>query len=205
MEHRWDETRAAALADELEQLIYLSNLVGADATLTQPGGGNSSVKRQESDVAGRRVEVLRVKGSGTDLATISAAGFTGLRLPDLALLGGQGEMTDDQMMTFLRAGMLDGREPAPSVETPLHSVLPYRFIVHTHDFATQALTDTARPAEPRARGAGRGRRVHRLRATRVPAGPRGHPAGATGPPRPGPGAGPARPDRLGRHCPGLLR
>ena len=54
-------------------------------------------------------------------------------------------MTDEQMMAFLRAGMLDAREPAPSVETPLHSVLPYRFIVHTHDFATQALTDTPGP------------------------------------------------------------
>src|SRR6185369_5700531 len=55
------------------------------------------------------------------------------------------QMSDEQMMDFLRAGMLDGREPAPSVETPLHSVLPYRFIVHTHDFATQALTDNPRP------------------------------------------------------------
>jgi rhamnose utilization protein RhaD (predicted bifunctional aldolase and dehydrogenase)/NAD(P)-dependent dehydrogenase (short-subunit alcohol dehydrogenase family) len=31
------------------------------------------------------------------------------------------------------------------VETPLHSVLPHRYIVHTHDFATQTLTDTPRP------------------------------------------------------------
>ena len=54
-------------------------------------------------------------------------------------------MTDEEMMDFLRAGMLDAREPMPSVETPLHSVLPFRYIVHTHDFATQALTDNPRP------------------------------------------------------------
>ena len=48
-------------------------------------------------------------------------------------------------MAFMRACMTDGAEPAPSVETPLHSVLPHRYIVHTHDFATQALTDTPRP------------------------------------------------------------
>jgi rhamnulose-1-phosphate aldolase/alcohol dehydrogenase len=147
VDNRWDDGRAAALTDELAQLIYLSNLVGLDPSLTQPGGGNSSVKRREADAAGRPVEVLRVKGSGTDMATIGAAGFTGLRLEELARMAERGEMTDEQMMAFLRAGMLDAREPSPSVETPLHSVLPYRFIVHTHDFATQALTDTPHPAE----------------------------------------------------------
>ncbi len=133
------------MGDDLTALIYLSNLVGADAALTQPGGGNSSVKLREPDAAGRLVDVLRVKGSGTDLATIGRGGFTGLRMSELAGLGDRGELTDEAMMRFLQAGMLDGREPAPSVETPLHSVLPYRFIVHTHDFATQALTDTLRP------------------------------------------------------------
>jgi rhamnulose-1-phosphate aldolase/alcohol dehydrogenase len=145
VQNRWDDQKAAGLADELAELIYLSNLVGSDPTLTQPGGGNSSVKRREVDSAGRPVEVLRVKGSGTDLATIGKSGFTGLRREELALLERREEMSDEEMMLFLRAGMLDGREPAPSVETPLHSVLPYRFIVHTHDFATQSLTDTPRP------------------------------------------------------------
>lgn len=145
MLHRWSDDIAAKLGDELDQAIYLSNLVGADPTLTQPGGGNSSVKRRELDVVGRSVEVLRVKGSGTDLATIGRAGFAGLRMDDLAYLERRTEMTDEEMMSFLRAGMLDPREPAPSVETPLHSMLPHRFVVHTHDFATQALTDTATP------------------------------------------------------------
>jgi rhamnulose-1-phosphate aldolase/alcohol dehydrogenase len=147
VEYRWDDARASALVDELDELVYLSNLVGADDGLTQPGGGNSSVKRREVDPLGREVEVLRVKGSGTDLATIRPQGFTGLRLPELALLAGRAAMSDEQMMAFLRAAMLDGREPAPSVETPLHSVLPYRFVIHTHDFATQALTDTPAPAD----------------------------------------------------------
>ena len=145
MEYRWDDQDAADQRDELALLVYLSNLVGADAGLTQPGGGNSSVKRTETDFAGRSVEVLRVKGSGTDLRTIGAGGFTGLRRPDLAHLESQQDITDEQMMAFMRACMVDAREPAPSVETPLHSVLPQRFIVHTHDFATQALTDTPEP------------------------------------------------------------
>jgi rhamnulose-1-phosphate aldolase/alcohol dehydrogenase len=142
---RWDDRQAATLADDLEELVYLSQLVGRDPTLTQPGGGNSSVKRRERDFFGRPVDVLRVKGSGTDLATMSRAGFTGLRTTDLDTLRGRLQMSDEDMMALMRASMLDPREPAPSVETPLHAVLPYRFIVHTHDFATQALTDTERP------------------------------------------------------------
>ena len=54
-------------------------------------------------------------------------------------------MSDEELVAFMRATMVDGREPAPSIETPLHSMLPFRFVVHTHDFATQALTDTTHP------------------------------------------------------------
>ena len=113
MENRWDDAKAATLRDDLDALIYLSNLAGADPTLTQPGGGNSSVKRSETDAAGRTVEVLRVKGSGTDLRTIGRPGFAGLRMGDLAYLEKRTEMSDEEMMAFLRAGMLDTREPAP--------------------------------------------------------------------------------------------
>src|SRR5882757_2870329 len=142
VDHRFSEPTTG---DELDVLVALSNAVGADPTLTQPGGGNSSIKRRAVDFAGREVEVLSVKGSGTDLATIGRGGFTTLRLGDLSLLQRRDEMSDEEMMAFMRACMLDGREPAPSVETPLHALLPHRCIVHTHDFATQALTDTQRP------------------------------------------------------------
>jgi rhamnulose-1-phosphate aldolase/alcohol dehydrogenase len=145
VEYFWDEQKAGAIGDEVDLLAYLSNLVGRDPTLTQPGGGNSSLKRQETDFAGRAVAVLRVKGSGTDMSTIGRAGFTGLRLDELGLLRRQKGMSDEELVAFMRATMVDGREPAPSIETPLHSMIPFRFIVHTHDFATQALTDTPHP------------------------------------------------------------
>jgi rhamnulose-1-phosphate aldolase/alcohol dehydrogenase len=157
VDYRWDEERAKQIAAQpgsesgsadadLALLVYLSNLIGGDGALTQPGGGNSSVKRREVDFAGRPVEVLRVKGSGTDLRTIGPGGFTGLRRDDLDHLRGRESMSDEEMMAFMRACMTNAAEPAPSVETPLHSVLPHRFVVHTHDFATQVLTDTPRPA-----------------------------------------------------------
>jgi rhamnulose-1-phosphate aldolase/alcohol dehydrogenase len=142
VDHRFS---APTDGDDLDALVELSNAVGADGSLTQPGGGNSSIKRRARDFAGRELDVLSVKGSGTDLATITRAGFTSLRLGDLALLQQHDEMSDEEMMAFMRACMLDARAPAPSVETPLHALLPHRCIVHTHDFATQALTDTPRP------------------------------------------------------------
>jgi rhamnulose-1-phosphate aldolase/alcohol dehydrogenase len=141
----WDEGRASQLADDIDRLVYLSNLVGADPSLTQPGGGNTSIKGTHADFAGREAAALWVKGSGTDLRTLDRRGFARLRLHDLRLLRQRERMSDEEMMAFMSACGLAPGDPAPSVETPLHAILPYRCIVHTHDFATQALTDTGRP------------------------------------------------------------
>jgi rhamnose utilization protein RhaD (predicted bifunctional aldolase and dehydrogenase)/NAD(P)-dependent dehydrogenase (short-subunit alcohol dehydrogenase family) len=123
-----------ASADELDQLVYLSNLVGQDPRLVQPGGGNSSIKIGET---------LFVKGSGTDMRTIHRAGFTQLSLPGLAKLRAVGAMGDPEMMQFMARCMI-AEGPAPSVETPLHALLPARVIVHTHDVPTMSLTDVSR-------------------------------------------------------------
>lgn len=119
-------------ADELDQLVYLSNLVGREPRLVQPGGGNTSVKIGE---------VLLVKGSGTDLRTIDRRGFTRLSLARLAALRDMTAMGDAEMMRFMAGCMMIPDGPVPSVETPLHSLLPHRVIVHTHDVATMSLTN----------------------------------------------------------------
>lgn len=137
----WSDSRAGS--DPISQLVHLSNLIGGDADLVQPGGGNTSVKLDERDIFGREARSLAVKGSGTDLRTITPAGFTHLYLDRLSLLRERESMSDQEMMSLMRACMLfPGRDPVPSVETPLHSLLPYRFIVHTHDVATLSLTNT---------------------------------------------------------------
>src|SRR5438445_8659124 len=124
----------AAGADELDQLVYLSNLVGREPGLVQPGGGNTSIKLGDA---------LLVKGSGTDLRTIGRAGFTRLSLPALMALRDAAAMSDAEMMRFMASCTLhsDGGGPPPSVETPLHALLPRRVIVHTHDVATMSLTN----------------------------------------------------------------
>jgi rhamnose utilization protein RhaD (predicted bifunctional aldolase and dehydrogenase)/NAD(P)-dependent dehydrogenase (short-subunit alcohol dehydrogenase family) len=118
-------------SDRLDSLVRLSHLLGRDARLVQPGGGNTSVKLGDE---------LLVKGSGTDLRTITPGGFSRLSLPRLEALRGAESMSDAEMMRFMATCMLaDG--PAPSVETPLHSLLPHRVIAHTHDVATMSLTN----------------------------------------------------------------
>ncbi|MCI0839822.1 MAG: SDR family oxidoreductase [Chloroflexi bacterium] len=141
MKDLWRDEDAGA--DDVAQLVYLSNLIGADVDLVQPGGGNTSVKLAEDDVFGERVEALVVKGSGTDLRTIAAAGFTHLSADRLATLRSSESMSDEEMMAIMRACMLfPDRDPVPSVETPLHSIIPHRFVAHTHDVATLSLSDT---------------------------------------------------------------
>ena len=141
MNNLWEDSDAGQT--DPDNLVYLSNLIGSDLTLVQPGGGNTSVKLQETDLLGATVPALAVKGSGTDLRTVTASGFTHLYLDRLAVLRDRETMSDEEMMTLMRACMLSpDRDPVPSVETPLHSLLPHRFIAHTHDVATLSLTDT---------------------------------------------------------------
>ena len=129
------------IADELDQLVTLSNLIGRESRLVQPGGGNSSIKTMLKDASGRMVSALLVKGSGTDLRSIERKGFSKLSLDGLAGLRGVSSMSDQEMMRFMGECMIGRDGPAPSVETPLHSLLPHRVIVHTHDVATMSLTN----------------------------------------------------------------
>src|SRR5439155_7754491 len=142
----WNDADAGRT--DIEQLVYLSNLIGGDLSLVQPGGGNTSVKLSESDLFSCAASSLVVKGSGTDLRTISPAGLTHLYLDRLSLLRQKDSLFDEEMMALMRASMLfpDG-DPVPSVETPLHALLPARFVAHTHDVATLSLTDTPHAEE----------------------------------------------------------
>jgi rhamnose utilization protein RhaD (predicted bifunctional aldolase and dehydrogenase)/NAD(P)-dependent dehydrogenase (short-subunit alcohol dehydrogenase family) len=122
---------ADAGPDPLDQLIHLSHLIGHDTRLVQPGGGNTSIKEGDT---------LLVKGSGTDLRTIGRGGFTRLSLSRLGSLRAAESMSDAEMMRFMAQCMVEDG-PAPSVETPLHALLPYKVIAHTHDVPTMSLTN----------------------------------------------------------------
>jgi rhamnulose-1-phosphate aldolase/alcohol dehydrogenase len=136
---RWDEERASGL-DGLDQLVYRSNLLGSDRALANQGGGNTSAKGAAFDHVGREVRVLWVKGSGTDLASITPGGFAALRLDEILHVRWRKAMDDAAMVDFLRRCALEPDQPRPSIETLLHAFIAAGHVDHTHPDAIIALT-----------------------------------------------------------------
>jgi rhamnulose-1-phosphate aldolase/alcohol dehydrogenase len=136
---RWNAGPESA-SDELDALVYRSNLLGADRALANQGGGNTSVKAVSTDHMGRPVDVLWVKASGTDLASIKRAGFAALRLEEVLPLRQRTEMPDAEMVDYLRRCALSPDQPRPSIETLLHAFIGAPHVDHTHPDAVIALT-----------------------------------------------------------------
>ena len=136
---RWDE-RAASAFHGIDALVHRSNLLGADRTLANQGGGNTSSKGTVVDHAGRETRVLWVKGSGTDLATITPEGFAVLRLDEIVPLRRREAMDDGAMVAYLRRSAVDPDGPRPSIETLLHAFIDAPHVDHTHPDAIIALT-----------------------------------------------------------------
>jgi rhamnose utilization protein RhaD (predicted bifunctional aldolase and dehydrogenase) len=131
--------------DALEQLVAWSRRLGSDTTLVLRGGGNTSVKRMESDVVGRPCAVLRVKGSGSDLASAAERDFSGVRLDDVMPLFAREEMGDEEMVAYLARTLTDPAAPRPSIETLLHAFIPAASVFHSHADAILALINNADP------------------------------------------------------------
>ncbi len=136
----WNDS--VAPSGTLEGLVYRSNLLGADRALANQGGGNTSAKGTLSDHAGRETRALWVKGSGTDLATISPSGFAALRLDEVLQLRGRDAMDDAEMVDYLLRCALEPSQPRPSIETLLHAFVPAAHVDHTHPDAVIALTSS---------------------------------------------------------------
>lgn len=139
----WNDTEASGLTTDLALRVYTSQLFGRDPSLVLHGGGNTSVKLKEKNVLGEEEEVLYVKGSGWDLATIEAAGFAPVRLRYVRKLTALEKLSDAQMMNELATQMTRAGAPMPSVETILHALLPHKYVDHTHADAIVAVTNTA--------------------------------------------------------------
>lgn len=136
--NRWDVAGAAAFAP-LPALVYRSNLLGLDRSVANFGGGNTSSKSRETDHTGREISVLWVKGSGSDLATITKHGFTGLRLDEILPLMERDAMSDEEMVAYLARCQLEPTMPRASIETLLHAFVPSRHVDHTHPDAINAI------------------------------------------------------------------
>lgn len=135
----WDSNKAKELKQGADELVYRSNLLGTDRRVCNWGGGNTSMKTMEQDFRGREVEVMYVKGSGSDLATMQKKHFTGLRMEDIRPLFERVEMSDEEMVQYLSHCMIDSKHPRASIETLLHAFLPYKHVDHTHPDAIISL------------------------------------------------------------------
>ena len=142
MQNHWRDEEAGPLSG-LNLLVYRSRLIGRDTNLVVWGGGNTSIKHEETDFRGRKVRVLRIKGSGSDLKTIEPKHFPGIRLDDLEPLEQRASMSDEEMVAWLVHCLMEPQSPRPSIETLLHGFVPHPHIDHTHADAILALTNTA--------------------------------------------------------------
>ncbi len=137
----WDEA-AAAGKSPAELLLYRSNLLGADLSVTNFGGGNTSAKLEELDpLTGKPVQVLWVKGSGGDLGSMKLDGFATLYQEKLQAIHAHytGPRDDDRMVGFLPHCTFNLNPRAASIDTPLHALLPFAHVDHVHPDAIIAI------------------------------------------------------------------
>lgn len=139
----WDDEKAASFGDDQVALfLYRSNILGADLRITNYGGGNTSCKTIEKDpLTNEEVEVMWVKGSGGDIGTLTRKGIAGLYTERLRNLKNvyEGLEDEDRMVGLFDHCIYDLDSKAPSIDTPLHGLLPFRHIDHLHPDALIAV------------------------------------------------------------------
>ena len=139
----WDKKKEEALGeDQVALFLYRSNILGADLRITNFGGGNTSCKTIEKDpITNKEVEVMWIKGSGGDIGTLKRNGIAGLynqRLHDLKKVY-RGLDYEDEMVALFNHCIYDLDSRAPSIDTPLHGLLPFKHIDHLHPDALIAI------------------------------------------------------------------
>ncbi|MER8434585.1 bifunctional rhamnulose-1-phosphate aldolase/short-chain dehydrogenase [Mesorhizobium caraganae] len=137
----WDDAKAEGMSGP-ELLVYRSNTLGSDKRVTNYGGGNTSSKIWQKDpLTGDDVEVLWVKGSGGDSASIKLDGFATLYMDKLQALKGlyRGVAHEDEMVGYLPHCTFSLNPRAASIDTPLHAYVPKPFVDHMHPDAIIAI------------------------------------------------------------------
>ena len=148
MKNLWNSDAAAQIEENsLQMRVFSSQLLGQNPDLVLHGGGNTSVKLLETNLFGEEEEILYVKGSGWNLATIEAEGFSALRLNTMLKLAKLVKISDVEMARQQRMAMADPEDPSPSVEALLHAIIPFPWIDHTHADALVTLTNNPKGEE----------------------------------------------------------
>jgi rhamnulose-1-phosphate aldolase/alcohol dehydrogenase len=148
VKHLWRDEVAKELSG-LDRLVYRSNKLGEDLTLTNTGGGNTSSKLMERDpLTQAETEVLWVKGSGGDLRTARRDGFASLYLDKVRAIKplylnsperGPKTEIEDVMYPMYSHCVFNLNPRACSIDTPLHTFVPYNHVDHLHPNAVIAI------------------------------------------------------------------
>lgn len=152
----WNDEEASKLKG-MDRLVYRSNKLGADQRITNTGGGNTSSKLMEVDpLTGEEVEVLWVKGSGGDLRTSKRENFSSLYQSKLIGLQksygaradkGLKSQAEDDMVGAYNHTTFNLNPRASSIDTPLHSFIPAKFVDHMHPNAIISIAASSRCQE----------------------------------------------------------
>ena len=142
MRSLYNENEANEFKTDLDLRVYTSRLLGRDSSLVLHGGGNTSVKSTAINLFGESEDILYVKGSGWDLATIEAEGFAPVKMDMLLKMAELKELNDPDMVKYQRLAMTNPSAPNPSVEAILHAIIPFKFVDHTHTDAVVTITNT---------------------------------------------------------------
>lgn len=142
MKNLWNEEEAKKYTTDLQLRVYSSRLLGANPELVLHGGGNTSVKIIQENLFGEEENILYVKGSGWDLASIEEPGFTPIRMNHLLKLAELKSLSDTQMVNEMKTHQTLASAPTGSVEAILHAALPFKYVDHTHADAVVTITNS---------------------------------------------------------------
>jgi len=141
VKYLWEDVVANELSD-LEKLVYRSNCLGRDLTITNTGGGNTSSKLVEIDpLTNEEEHILWVKGSGGDLRTVDVSGFSSLYLNKFQQLEeiylrsedkGPKTPIEDYLVSLYGQTTFNLNPRATSIDTPFHALIPYKHVDHMH-------------------------------------------------------------------------
>jgi rhamnulose-1-phosphate aldolase/alcohol dehydrogenase len=141
VKNRWVDPEAGERP--VDQLVYMSRLMGQDEELVLWGGGNTSIKVAETDLLGRPSERMLIKGTGSDMKVAEPKDFPAVRLEEIRASFAREDMSDDEMVAYFAQCMVDPAAPRPSIETLLHGYLDASAVAHSHADAILSLTNTA--------------------------------------------------------------